>query len=479
MYSKRIIERGEEYLNLVKYCIKINNSIFGKVEGSDIYETEVDLDSLEGNCSCPYRTNCKHAVALYLIYKKGKFADAEDFIKNLYKMSKNELIELIRLKLEKNPDWVLKHNIGKNANAGEFIKSFKKHFSSNKVEECEALLLLFSFEQLLELHDFIDRNYDSLVDKTYESEEYNNRPDVWNDEEYDAGLYELSEELKELVVKKSLEKKRIDEVIKRESLHDEIINMAEDFEKFKDKIKRSFSKEQYLKFLLFTKKPSVSEVKENIDSANKHILYTFIKEKSTFIKNIAHALNDKELIFMVAVYEKDFDAIVNNFRQFDSTIEENPDMIDKLKNIVEVFIKNNFRNEEFAKKLLSQEEDAEYNKKHLLYLVSQINDYEFIKNKFNESKIEEHQPILERLAKIDKQKTLKFITSNNNLLKGHWTNISLLFNFLRKFYEDNRVKEYLRENQEFFKTSSTLKNKLKNEGIFVSVKKGKFIVEIQ
>jgi len=30
-YSGKVIERGEEYLNSVKYCIKINNFIFGKV----------------------------------------------------------------------------------------------------------------------------------------------------------------------------------------------------------------------------------------------------------------------------------------------------------------------------------------------------------------------------------------------------------------------------------------------------------------
>ena len=114
-YTDKIIERGEEYLNSVEYCIKINNSIYGQVHGSVKYKTQVNLNSLEGDCSCPYGTNCKHAVALYLTYKKGKFQDAEDFIKNLDKMSKNELIELILSKLQENPDWIIKHNIRKSA----------------------------------------------------------------------------------------------------------------------------------------------------------------------------------------------------------------------------------------------------------------------------------------------------------------------------------------------------------------------------
>ena len=84
-YSDNVIDRGEGYLDSVEYCIKINNSIYGQVQGSRKYKTEVNLKSLDGECSCPYETNCKHAVALYLIYKKGKFWDkGEVFRQQVY-----------------------------------------------------------------------------------------------------------------------------------------------------------------------------------------------------------------------------------------------------------------------------------------------------------------------------------------------------------------------------------------------------------
>lgn len=478
-YSKQVIERGKGYLNSVKYCIKINNFIFGKVEGSTTYKTEVDLESLDGSCSCPYGTNCKHAVALYLVYQKGKFCDAEDFIKSLNKMSSNELKEMILSKLQDNPDWIIKHNIRKSTNAKDFIKSCKKNFSSDKIEEAEALLPVFSFEQLLELHDYIDSNYDEITDKIYESDEYNENYEYWEDEEYDAGLFELNEKLIELIVKKSLQENKVNEAIRRESLRDEIINEAESFRELKDKIKKAFPKEEYLKFLLNLKNPSLLEVKESIDNENKHILYNFIEEKVSFIKSLAESLKDKNLLFMVAVYKKDFDTIVNNFEQFETAVEENPDIIDRLKDIVDLFIKKNFRDEEIAKKLLLQDENTEYNKKQLTYLSSQIKDYEFIKDNFDGKKIEEHVSLLERLSQIDEQKTLNFINNKKELLKGHWTDIVILFNFLKKAYDKDTIKKYVKENQDSFKTSSHLKNHLKDEGIFISIKEGRFIVEVE
>ena len=71
-----------------------------------------------------------------------------DFIKGLNKMSNNELKELILSKLKENPDWIIKYNIRKNKNTGDFIKSFQKNFSSEIVNEADALLPNFSFQQL-------------------------------------------------------------------------------------------------------------------------------------------------------------------------------------------------------------------------------------------------------------------------------------------------------------------------------------------
>src|SRR3989344_6438005 len=170
-YSKEIIERGEEYLDSVKYCIKIGNFIYGSVQGSRTYKTEVALDSLDGDCSCPYGTNCKHAVALYLTYQNGNLSDAESFIKGLDILSKSELKELLLSKLQDNPDWIIKHNLRKKTNKKDFVKSFKKHFSSDKLTEAEAILPNLSFENLLDLQDYIIDNYDDLAEKVNEEKE--------------------------------------------------------------------------------------------------------------------------------------------------------------------------------------------------------------------------------------------------------------------------------------------------------------------
>src|SRR3989344_2791721 len=162
-YSDAVIERGESYLNSVEYCIKVSNSIYGEVHGSRKYKTEVALDSLDGSCSCPYETNCKHAVALYLTYKNGKFGDAEDFIKSLNKMSHDELKGIILSKLKDNPDWIKKYNLRKGTNKEGFLKSFKRNFSLELISKAQAVLLDLSFEQLLEMYDYISKNYDDLA----------------------------------------------------------------------------------------------------------------------------------------------------------------------------------------------------------------------------------------------------------------------------------------------------------------------------
>jgi len=186
----------------------------------------------------------------------------------------------------------------KSADTRSFVVSFKKNFSLNKIEEADALL-------------------------------------------------------PELVVKRSLEKNKIDEVIKRESLRGEIISNAESFKKFKDKIRKVFSKEEYLKFLLNLRNPVVSEMKKYVDKANKRILYDFIDRNADIIKNLAKAINDKTLIFSVAVYEKDFDAIISNFNQFDKALKVDYKIGYRLKNVVDLFVINKFKEEEIAKKLLT------------------------------------------------------------------------------------------------------------------------------
>lgn len=477
-YSDEVIGRGEDYLDSVKYCIKINGILYGKVEGSKTYKTEVDLDSLDGECSCPYGTNCKHAVALYLTYKKGDFNDASEFIKSLNSMSKNELIELIISKLQDNPDLIIKHNLRKNVKKENFVREFKSKFSSNKIEEADVILPSLSFKQLLDLYDYIDNDYDSLSERLFEQDEYTNEYDNWEDDEYDAGLSELLEKIKELLVKNAIRNKMALEVIKRRSLHEDMINSAEDFIDFKNQIKKAFSKEDYLKFLLSLKSPDVKEIASYINKETKYILYDFLPEKISLVKSIGKHIKDNTILFVVAVHEKDVSFLFNNFSYFDEAIKENSEITEKLDRIAQLFKKSKLRNEKIAKKMLDQDENAEYQSEQLTYLVSQINDFEFIKKNFNLDRLEEHSVLLNRLFEIEKVKTLMFIQNNKDILRRHWSDIVIIFRFLKANYDKSIIKKYVEKNKEHF-TSSHLKNHLKDEGIFIQFTKGNMLVEVK
>lgn len=480
-YSDKIIERGEGYIDLVEYCVKINNSIHGKVQGSIKYKTEVDLDSLEGNCSCPYGTNCKHAVALYLNYQKGNFWNAKDFIENLDKMSHDELKEMILSKLQDNPDWVNKYNLRKSINKGDLLKSFKNNFSSKLTSEAEAVLPDLSFEQLLKLQDYISESYDDLAEKLNEEKEnYDSYNYDYDDENYDEELYDLNEHLIEIIIKRALSENKVDKIMKKESLRDEIIENADSFVSYKEKIKKIFKKHECLDFLINLKNPNVSEIKTFIEDSNKEILYNSLGEKTKLIKEIANSLNDKTLIFSIALYEKDLSTIMKNFGQFENAINEHHNLISYLGDVVELLCKDRIKNEKIARKLLTKHVRGRYNKKQLRYLASQINDFEFIKKAFNKDNIETDVVLLDRLAKINKEKALSFVNSEKDLLGRHWTDIVPLFNFLKENYSKQTIEDYIKNNQDSFRTSSHLKKHLKEEcKIFISQAKGNLAVEIK
>src|SRR3989338_8502777 len=97
--------------------------------------------------------------------------------------------------------------------------------------------------------------------------------DSWDEENYDEELYDLNEKLVEIIVKKSLENGKVKEVVKRVDLRDEIIKNAESFLKFKENVKKDFSNDEYLQFMLKLKNPDVLEIKRYITRENKELLY--------------------------------------------------------------------------------------------------------------------------------------------------------------------------------------------------------------
>lgn len=479
-YSERVIERGEEYVGAVLSCIKVNNTLHGQVQGSSKYTTEVDLHSLEGDCSCPYGTNCKHAVALYLTYKNGKFWDAEEFIKSLDTMSHAELKELILSKLKENPDWIRKYGLRKSVPKKNFVEEFKRKFSSELISEAEALLPDLSFEQLIALHTYISKNYDDLAEKLLEEAENRDSYYDYDDETYDKELSDLNEELAEIIIARALSEKKTEQILKSVYLREEIIKNAESFASHKEKIKKLFKKHECLEFLLNLKNPRVSEITKYVDEDDKNILYNAITEKSPLIREIASAINDKALLFSVAMYEKDFDTIVSNFSQFDNALKAYYDLTRYLGEVVELLMAKKLKNEEIAKKFLSRHIGGKYTRKQVVYLASQILDAGFLKKAFKKEHMETDAAILERLAQINKEDTLAFIKSKKDFLHAHWSDIVPLFAFLKKYYSVQIIKKYVQENQDFFRTSSHLKKHLKEEcGIFISLKEGILSVEVR
>ena len=109
------------------------------------------------------------------------------------------------------------------------------------------------------------------------------------------------------------------------------------------------------------------------------ILYDSLEEKTDLIEEIARSLNDKILLFSVALYKKDLSTIIENFEQFENALNEYHSLINYLGDVVDMLNKHKVKNEKIAKKLLNRHIGGRYNPKQLEYLASQINDFDFIK----------------------------------------------------------------------------------------------------
>ena len=109
VYGETIFERGLDYFedDRVTGVIKFKNKLTGEVEGSHTYKTEVDLNNLQSECSCPYGINCKHGVAVLLQYIKGEYMDAGEVVKRLDGMNREELRSVIDTLISVNPSNML------------------------------------------------------------------------------------------------------------------------------------------------------------------------------------------------------------------------------------------------------------------------------------------------------------------------------------------------------------------------------------
>lgn len=434
----------------------------------------MNLKTLDGNCSCPYSTNCKHAVAAYLVYEKGKYINSDSFIEYLNSLSKRKLIDMIVENLNNNPKIALKYDLKKSTNFESFVDDFIDDFSYSKMNKAEILLENFSFDQLLRMIEFLDKNEDDVFEKIYEEYDVPDEGDI---------LYDFKYKLNEELVKKILTEEQLRQVLKRNLAIDEIADEAERFVKFKDIIKDQFSKDDYLNFLLRLKNPNLSEIKENVTKSNIFFLYALPEYNIGLSEKLSNFLDDKKLLFLVALHKEDYQSVIKYsevLSRIDRSIESN------ILKLIDLLIKNKLKDGDIAKKILKDKYIEILKKYQIEYLVNIINDYSHLKEQLNfndqfyQDRFYKNIIILKRMFMLDKEKTRMVIGSQKNLLKKrNWNDIIEILKFLRNGYGEEYTINLIKENEDVFKTSSTLKFNLKKEGIFVNYSNGIFCVEVK
>ena len=155
-YSEAVIARGENYIHNVESCIKIWNFLHAKVQGSDLYKTSVNIDTLEGECSCPYEHNCKHAVAAYIYHKKGKSENSDSFVLHLKNLSKEELINLIESLLPANPELIKTFSFRSKTDFNSLVDDFIDDFSVDNLENIAENFDCLNFDELIRILEYIE-----------------------------------------------------------------------------------------------------------------------------------------------------------------------------------------------------------------------------------------------------------------------------------------------------------------------------------
>lgn len=474
VYGSRIIERGEGYIHYVNYCIKIGDFLYSEVEGSFTYKTKVNLVTLEGNCSCPYHYNCKHAVATYLIYQQENFINACDFIKHLKTLSKQELISIIEQNLHNNTHLALNYNLKTSTDFESFVNDFIDDFSHSKLDKAEKLAPYFTFEQLLRMLTFLLNNSDDLYETKYD--------DYYDFDDEDDPLYDLEYTLQEELIKKITNQKEMNQVLTIDCLYGKVIDNAENVSKFKDIIKPVFSKDQFLSFLLNLENPDMNEIEESITEDNKHELYSLPLKNIVLAEKIANHLQNKKLLFLAAVYKDYYKGVIDNLSEFNTLISENHFLLTrKLSDIVDLFIKHNFKDKNAAKSFLKKDFLRNYDDKQLKYLSKQIDDYEYIEQLIDfKEKFSQNKPLLEQLFQLDCNATTALLAKEEHVLEHkHWTELVEILNYLKIKFGKEYVITLIKNNENMFKTSSYLKSNLKKKGIFISYNRGVFNVEVK
>ncbi|MBL7169502.1 MAG: SWIM zinc finger family protein [Candidatus Aenigmarchaeota archaeon] len=108
-FASNILERGKKYFRdgRIGKIIVTKDKIKAKVDGSMVYDIEMDLNYSNLNCTCPYfygSGNCKHLAAVFYELLDNPSIDyLENSFANLEKISKEQLVNLIKEMVEEEP----------------------------------------------------------------------------------------------------------------------------------------------------------------------------------------------------------------------------------------------------------------------------------------------------------------------------------------------------------------------------------------
>ncbi len=471
-YPSQIIERGKRYTHNVHYCIKLGDFLYAEVQGTTMYRTKVQLSTLQGDCTCPYEQNCKHAVATILTHRQGQSIDADPFLDHLTTLDKPQLIDLILSTLQNNPDLILNYQLKTSTNCDIFVDELLDDFSYKNMKKAMILAPQFTFDQIIKVLDFLKNHDEDILVDYYESN---------YDDDIDP-LYDFEDALMQELLNKTTSEQQMKQILTMDYAHDEIIENAEKFTRFASLIKPIFSKEHYLEFLLNLQNPNLEEVKETLTEENKHLLYSLPAHNLQLAKKIAQYLSDDVLFLTIAIYKENYQDIIRYKESLRSLLAQNDFFIErKLPSLVDLLRRHSFSDESIARLLLSTENLEGYDEKQLTYLVTQITDTDFLQQLIDPQKsFSKNKPLLERLFQLN-DALGAFLLENLDLITRdtHRAELAEILSFIKKRFDNDYVRNLILRHESIFKTSSSLKYQLKKQGIMISYRKGMLSVEVQ
>ena len=114
IFGDKTFFKGQDYYDNghVLGAVKLENTLYAQVLGSASvpYEVRANIDdpNISTECTCPVGNMCKHGVALLLQWANdsSSFTDADIFIGSIEKMSKDEIINILKSLIKQNPSLI-------------------------------------------------------------------------------------------------------------------------------------------------------------------------------------------------------------------------------------------------------------------------------------------------------------------------------------------------------------------------------------